>query len=418
MIGRALLALCFVAAGCGEARQGRGRDGPPRPASVPLVEAVRAKHEPLPVRERLTGVVRASGQVTIYPQASGPVTAVYVQNGDPVKAGDRLVRVQSDLSASQLEQARASVSVAEADADRMRATLAELESVLARTEALAQEKLASAEMVETERARLRAMRAGLAQAEARVQQAKAAVNERAQAVGQSIVRAPIDGRVGLRSVEVGMMVDPSTPLFTIGDFAKMRVDVDVPQELLARVQPGKPVEIAVGDAAALPVLATISRVSPFLRRGSFSASAEIDVDDPDGRLVPGMFVALDVLYGQTDPVTVVPRSALTEHALTGARGVYVAERFSGDAETKAPVPFRFVVADVVEEGAHVAGLRALDPAAWVVVVGQHLLMQAGDAPKANVRPVSWERVLGQQRLQREDLLRAFLEKQRRLAETP
>ena len=74
--------------------------------------------------------------------------------------------------------------------------------------------------------------------------------------------------------------------------------------------------------------------------------------------------------------------------------------------------------DVLAEGRHVAGVSGIDPDQWVIVVGQHLLSsqdpEAGP-PRARVRPVSWERLIELQGLQREDLLRQFMEKQQRVA---
>jgi hypothetical protein len=74
--------------------------------------------------------------------------------------------------------------------------------------------------------------------------------------------------------------------------------------------------------------------------------------------------------------------------------------------------------DVVAEGRHVVGVSGLEPESWVVVVGQHLLSsqdpEAGP-PRARVRPISWERLIELQGLQREDLLRQFMEKQQRVA---
>jgi len=72
------------------------------------------------------------------------------------------------------------------------------------------------------------------------------------------------------------------------------------------------------------------------------------------------------------------------------------------------------VPEVLAEGAATVGLRGVEPDEWVVTVGQHLL-HGQDATSARVRPVTWERVLELQGLQREDVLRGFLDKQQRLA---
>ncbi len=73
------------------------------------------------------------------------------------------------------------------------------------------------------------------------------------------------------------------------------------------------------------------------------------------------------------------------------------------------VPFRRV--EVLATGRQTVGVAGLSPGDWVVVVGQHLLTDA-DAPEARVRGLSWDHILNLQGLQREDLLRQFMDKQR------
>jgi hypothetical protein len=71
--------------------------------------------------------------------------------------------------------------------------------------------------------------------------------------------------------------------------------------------------------------------------------------------------------------------------------------------------------DVVAEGRDSIGISGVEQGEWIVTVGQHLLAEDG-VETARVRPTTWERVVSLQSLQREDLLRGFLEKQRRIAE--
>jgi multidrug efflux pump subunit AcrA (membrane-fusion protein) len=153
---------------------------------------------------------------------------------------------------------------------------------------------------------------------------------------------------------------------------------------------------------------------------------EIDVPNEAGALVPGMFVTVDIFYGESEQATLVPTSALYEHPAIGQQGVFVMSEASPtpragaaeadkDSEPKA-VPFRAV--NVIAEGPQTVGVSGVQPGEWVVVVGQHLLSTQGgtEAPVARVRVIAWERILELQGLQRQDLLRRFMEKQQRLAD--
>lgn len=418
--------IAFTTAACGTS-EGKNPEGPVTPA----VEAVEARYGALPLRERLTGTVRASGQVAIYPESSGPVVEVLAKNGDRVQAGDPLVRIRGESSRSQLQQSEAGLASARAARDRAQATVEDLERRYERAQQLAESSFISQEEYEALRTQLATARASLAQAEAQVAGAEGELGSSREEVRQTVVRAPIDGTVGRRNAEVGMFVTGSTPLFTIGRLERMEIDVPITQEMLSRIREGQTAEIRSESLPDTVLVAEVSRVSPFIEPGSFSAEVQIDIENPGELLLPGMFVTVDILYGESEQATLVPKSAIYQDPGTGAIGVYAAPSIGleiplampseGSDETPPmtpPTPAEFRRVDVLAEGRHVVGVSGLEPGSWVVVVGQHLLSsqdpQAGP-PRARVRPISWDRLLELQGLQREDLLRQYMEKQQRIA---
>ena len=420
--GSLLLLLAVAAAGCGGSEgQAQGRS---RAAEFPAVEVVQARQGAVPLRERLTGTVRASGEVAIYPQASGPVVEVFAQNGDAVKKGDPLVRIQTAGAEAQSTQSRAGLQAARAELLQAEARLRELSAEYQRNQALGKQGLVPQNTVDSLRAQTEAARAAVTTARARVDVASGALAEQRDVQAQTLVRAPITGRVGQRNVEVGMRVDAQTPLFIIGRLRNMRVEAPVAQDVLPRIRAGQRVELRVSDRSPQAIEARVSRISPFLAPGSFSAEVEIDVPNDAGALAPGMFVTVDIFYGESEPATLVPASALYENPATGERGVFVtaepppapAADAAGAGATQAPpiaVPFRRVT--VVAEAAHEAGVEGLKSGEWVVVIGQHLLAaQPADAdPRARVRVMEWDRIMELQQLQRHDLLRQFMDRQQR-----
>jgi RND family efflux transporter MFP subunit len=424
--GSGALVLALALTSCKEA-ESRVSNEP----VVPSVEAVEARYGALPLSERLTGTVRAAGQISIYPEASGPIVEVMARNGDPVRAGDPLVRIRAEVSRNQLQQSEAGVASARASRDRALATVADLERRFERSESLARDNFISQEEFESLKTDLAEARAELAQAEAQVDRAEGALGESLESVRQTVVRAPIDGTVGRRNAEVGMFVTGSTPLFTIGRLETMEVDVPVTQEMLSRLRPGQTAEIRSESLGDSVIRAEVSRISPFIEPGSFSAELQIDVDNTGRSLLPGMFVTVDVLYGESREATLVPKSAIYEDPATGAVGVYVAPSIglevpldmpteeSGEMPAMTPpTPAEFQRVDILAEGRHVVGIEGIEPGSWVIVVGQHLVAggRPGEGPtKARVRPIRWERLLELQGLQREDMLRQFMEKQQQIA---
>jgi RND family efflux transporter MFP subunit len=345
------------------------------------------------------------------------------QNGDAVKKGQPLVRIRPPGARAQVSQAQSSLAAARAGLEQSRAEERELAAEYERQRTLGDRGLVPRSVVDSLRAQLEAARAASASARAQVAVADAAVSEQREIEAQTIVRAPISGRIGQRNAEVGMVVDTQTALFTIGQLDEMRVEVPVTQDIVARIEVGQRVELSAGGSGE-PIEAKVSRLSPFLESGSFSAEVEIDVPNDRGALVPGMFVTVDIFYGESAPTTLVPTSALYESDATGERGVFVASTapaaqpasMRGDRGHPDPVRVVFRRVEIVAEAAQTAGVVGVKPGERVVVIGQHLLAanRASDgAADARLRAMDWDEILKLQRLQREDLLREFLERQQR-----
>lgn len=412
-----LLAAPLLAA---VACSGSGTASSDTAAAPPIaVEAVPARSGTLPLVERLSGIARAANQVELRPEIPGIVQEVRVASGAAVRKGQALVRLRDTSQREQLEGAEAALQVAEASAEEARARTRELRAQVVRSRALAEEDLVSPVERETLEAQLAAAEASAAQAVARVAQARATVEERRADLDRTVVRAPMDGRVGRRNVEVGMRVGPESLLFVLGDPTRLIVEVPITEAMLSYLQEGQPVELIGPSSATGPVRGTLARIPPFLAPGSFSTVGEIDIDNTDGKLQPGMFLAVDVRYGETRTATLVPTSSLWEDPGTGTWSLFIVRIDATVAESRElseethPVERRPVI--VIAEGRTAAGVSGVNEGEWVVTVGQHLLARAGDGAMARVRPTTWEQVVELQRLQREDLLERFLDKQQRLA---
>lgn len=419
-----------------------GRDAAqdePEPPKAPLIEAVQSRLGSLPIEETMPGVVRARNQVTIRPEISGRVNEVLVRSGAAVESGQPLVRLDDVEARERLRQAEADVQLAEAGAAAATARVTEIEARLRRTRTLAGEELVSAQELESLEAQLDALRASADEARARVAQRQAAVEERRSELAKTVIRAPVSGNIGERRVEIGMRVDPSTVLFVVGNLDELIIEVDLTEAMLARVDVGLPVEFTSRAAGQPPMRSELSRISPFLAAESFTTVGEIDVDNREGWLRPGMFVNVRILVGQSQQVTLVPVTALREDVTSGVQGVFVVAETAGletpkELSTETPEELRAIAhrtVEVLAVGRGVAGVSGIEEGAWVVTLGQHLLgggsglampgvpADSAGAPgrelQARVRPISWERVLELQNLQDEDLLQGFLAKQRTVA---
>ncbi len=428
-----LLPAALLFSGCGSSsedggeRQGR-RGGE---QSTPAVEAVQARYGSLPLEEQMSGTVEALNQVVISPEIDAPVEAVLAQNGDYVEKGEPLVRLRDDTYRERVRQAEASLQIAKADVKSARANLKELRAQLKRTERLAEQNFESQQQLESLRAQVAQAEAQVEQAKGQVAQAEATLDERQTDLRRTIIRAPISGQVGNRNVQVGQRVGPNTQLYTMGNLDSVRVEVGVTDRMTGRIQPGQTARISIPSASDTVVTAEVTRLSPFISNESYSAEAEIIIPNPGGLFKSGMFVQVDVAYAESQKAALVPLSALYEDPSSGTRGVFVAPTLGTEIPVETPdsydpedpppltqpTPTRFRDVEIVAEGQQLAGVRGIEPGAWIVTVGQNLLSTSADERvDARVRPLPWSRLMALQRLQDTDLLRDVLERQQRMAE--
>lgn len=410
-----LAGLVFSTGSCGSGGSGENQDN----RLIPGVEAVQARHGTLPLSQRLSGVVKAVNQVAIYPEISAVITEVLIRNGDSVEKGQTLIRLRDKEYRDRLKQAMASYQIAAAQVRQAEARLKEAQSELKRMRQLAEQKMVSISQLETAEARTASAEADVDLAKARVEQVQANVAEEEENLAQTVVRAPVAGSIGDRNAEVGMLVNNNTRLFTLGQLDNMYVQVILTDKMLSYIQEEQPAAVFSTSLPSGPVSAPLARISPFLHPVTHSTEGEIDVANPNGSLKPGMFVTVEIFYGESEEATLVPLSALYELPASGVIGVYVTEALL-DQESVAeldneqpisftrPVTFKFVPAQVIAKGRMEAGILGVAPGKWVITLGQNLL--GDEENEARVRPVNWDWVEKLQNLQREDLMQDMIER--------
>jgi RND family efflux transporter MFP subunit len=392
---------------------------------IPAVEAVQTRYGALPLTERLTGVVQAKNLIEIYPEVSAVIVSVNVENGDYVKRGEPLVKLRDKEFSERLKQASASSQIAVAQARQAQARLEETQADFKRIESLAEKGLSSPAELENIRTELISAEADVALANARVAQAQATMDERKETLSQTVIRSPITGRVGNRNAEVGMLVNSNTRLFILGQLDSVRVEVILTDRMLNYIEKGQRAEIFLENAPLGTISAPLSRISPFLHPVTHSTEGQIDLANPNGQLMSGMFVTVDIFYGESEQATLVPMNSLYENPATGETGVYISkESLDKEPVSKGganagvalsdPVTFTFIPVDILARGRMQAGIRGVDPGDWVVTIGQDLI--GSDSSRARVRKVDWAWVEHLQQLQRQDLLQEVLNRHQATAD--
>jgi membrane fusion protein, multidrug efflux system len=232
------------------------------------------------------GSVAGVKSVAISNDAPGRVVRIHFESGDVVKEGRVLVELDSSVERAQLASAGSRRSLALTNARRMRALVDK--GVVSRADLDAQE--AELQMASADQAALSAI------------------------IDRKVVRAPFDGKVGIRDVNVGQYLNPGTPLTTLEAVGAVYVDFSLPQRELGRVAVDMQVRLTLPGAP--PLEGVISAVAPTVDGSTRSLQLRASVANPDGKLRPGMFAHVTVVMPVKSDVVAVPVTAIV-HASYG-----------------------------------------------------------------------------------------------------
>ncbi|MEO9885141.1 MAG: efflux RND transporter periplasmic adaptor subunit [Balneola sp.] len=382
---------------------------------IPAVEAVQSQFGSLPLVERFSGNVVSENQIELYPEVNAQIAEVYVENGDYVNKGDVLVKLQDEPLRRQFQQSEANLKINNARLKQAKAQLSTIETQYKRIQTLADKDLSSELELEQINAEKISAEADVELAEAQVEQSQALVNERKNELTKTLIKSPLDGTIGQRNAQLGMQASASTPLFMIGDLSKLRVEIVLTESMLNQIKVGQTATITVSNENGDPVTITgeLSRISPFLNEVTRSTEAEIDINNQNGLLNPGMYVPVDIFYGESQQATLIPTSAIFIDPNTGAEGIYTANSIgseikpvndssSGVSALTAPTDVTFQEIDIIARGKMEVAVSGLESGKWVVTLGQNLLSEG--KKQARVKTIPWKHVIRLQNMQREDLL--------------
>lgn len=383
----------------------------------PTVEAIQVTTGSLPLEERLTGLVRARNQTDIYAEISAPITRVLVNNGDFVEQGQVLIELRDTEARERLRHAESGVEIARAQVRQAQAELNRRTTALSRIRQLYEQQLETRSALENAEAETESADAALALQQAQLNQALSIVEERKNDLAHTLVRAPVDGFVGLRNAETGQIANPSTRLFQIGDTSRMRIEMVLTEDMTSYIAPGQTALVFAGNSQQEPLETEITRISPFLNPVTHTTTAEIELDNPDNRLRPGMYVTVSIQYGASEHAILLPNNALYNHPNLGQQGVFLAERvgqelpFEGErppGELLGPAPVQFVPVEVVARGRQISGITGIPNDSWVVSLGHDLLLRGSET--AFIRTVDWDHILDLQLMHSRDLFEIIRQK--------
>ena len=266
-----------------------------------------------------TGAVEAVTTVEVGSQVSGTIDSLGADFNSIVKKGQVLARLDPALVQSAIEQARANVLRAGADADRLRVALADDANKLARAQDLSARQLIPATDLQDAVVAKQSSEAELRSAEAAASQARASLKQAEVNLEKTVILSPIDGIVVARSVDIGQTVSASLSaptLFVIAaNMTEMQVMASIDEADVGRIASGQAVSFTVDAYPTDMFYGRVEqvRLNPDVSSNVVTYTAVVSAPNPQLKLKPGMTANITIEVTRRNGVLRVPASALQFH---------------------------------------------------------------------------------------------------------
>jgi membrane fusion protein, multidrug efflux system len=317
----------------------------PPPATVSIAEA---KSEVVPNLLTAVGDLAAVHQVNVTSDVSGRITDIVFTPGATVKAGSPLVQLFDAPDRGDLASFKALATGAQLALERAKQLAARQFGPQATADA----------------------------AQATYDQANAGIAKTEAIISQKLVRAPFDGELGVRHVEVGQFLTAGTQIVTLTDLSVLYANFTVTEKDSGNLKVGQTVRIAVDAYPGRTFEGKITAIEPQIATDTRNIRVQATIANPDHILKPGMFATTTVVLPDKPAVVTVPETAV-DYTLYGDSVFLITEKKEDDGKTSLTAVRTFV-----RTGNRVHGraeiLSGLKPGDRVVAVGQ-LKLQSGAA---------------------------------------
>lgn len=282
--------------------------------AVPTVRVARVVTNSAPRQLDLPGSTEAFDAATVYARATGYISKRNVDIGSEVKAGDVLAIIAAPDLDQQLLQAEAQVAQLQAAVVQARSNMQLALVTNNRTQTLVVQGWQTKQQGDTDRLTYQGQTAALKVAQANLQAGEAQVSRLKELTGFEQVVAPFDGFITQRHIDVGSLVtadqSTGTPLFDIAHSEVLRTQIYVPQDAVFGLKDGAAAEVRVPEIPGRVFHGTVARNANALQPGTRTRLTEVDVDNADGTLFPGLYCTVRLFIPRAQPVISIPSQAL------------------------------------------------------------------------------------------------------------
>ncbi len=333
------------------------------------VSAAKASYSEWQPKLEAIGSLRAVLGADLSLEVAGAVDTITFNSGDDVEQGKLLLKLRAGDEVAKLESLRA---VAELN-----------EIVYERDQKQFKMQAVSQATLDTDAANLK--------------NAKAQVAQQQAILDKKYLRAPFDGHLGIRAVDLGQYLSAGTPTVTLQALDPIFVDFFVPQQSVDQVRLGQTVTVKVDAFKDQTFTGEISALNPKVDAGNRNVEIRATLHNPDHKLLPGMYATVDIATGSPQSYITLPQTAITYNPYGDT--VYVVDNKAADTNGKPRLIARqtFVTTGPTR-GDQVAVLKGIDEGDLIVTAGQiklhngsTILIDNSITPTADAAPVPVDR---------------------------
>lgn len=235
---------------------------------------------------RLVGTLNALRGTELAAEVSGVVTKIHFEAGQNVKEGDILIELRADSDIAKLNSLKSTQDLAQRNFNRS-ASLLKKGNV---------------------------SRATYDSQYASLNSAKANVAEQQALVDKKIIRAPFDGVVGIKRVDLGAFVNIGTDLVTLQQLDPIHIDLVLPQQKLSVIHVDEPVSLTSDAYPEMTFTGKVTGIDPKVDPDTRNFRVQATIGNPDRKLLPGMFATAEITVGEPKKLIMLPQTAITYNA--------------------------------------------------------------------------------------------------------
>jgi len=333
------------------------------------VSAAKAGYSEWQPKIEAVGSLRAVLGADLSLEVAGVVDTITFNSGDDIEQGKLLLKLRAGDDVAKLESLRAVAELNEITYERDQKQF--------KMQAVSQATL------DTDAANLK--------------NAKAQVAQQQAILDKKFLRAPFDGNLGIRAVDLGQYLSAGTPIVTLQALDPIFVDFFVPQQSVDQVRLGQTVTVKVDAFRDQTFTGEISALNPKVDAGNRNVEIRATLQNPDHKLLPGMYATVDIATGSPQSYITLPQTAITFNPYGDT--VYVVDSKAADANGKPQLIARqtFVTTGPTR-GDQVAVLKGIGEGDLIVTAGQiklhngsTILIDNTITPTADAAPVPIDR---------------------------